>query len=560
MLLFLISLLAGALTAFAPCVLPLLPVIVGGSISGDEKDRSRPYVITASLAVSLIIFTYLLKITSVLINIPQNTWTIISGLIVIGLGAVSLFPNIWENLVARFGLQQTADSALKKGVFRSGPVGAIITGAALGPIFSSCSPTYAFVLATVLPRDFGVGLRDLVAFIIGLSVVLLGVCLTGRKYLQRFSWAIDAHSKFRRGLGVFFIIIGVSIGFGYDTKAELWITNHTPVNVTKLDQKLLGNVVKSAPKTSTVSALNVQPFAEPELTGISGWINSKPLLLSQLHGKVVLVDFWTYSCINCIRSVPYVEKWYKNYKDKGLVVIGIEAPEFSFEKVPSNVQAAVKQRGITYPVAIDANLQTWNAFNNEYWPADYLINKSGQVVGESFGEGGYDQTEVGIQSLLGIRAPIVTDAGNAKFERNETQETYFGSDRMSGYAGKSSYTNGLAQYLPTTNLSSGQWDLTGAWDIHSDKIVSGSDTSVLRFHVTAKDVYLVSDVPSGVKATIKVSLQGSGAQFTEDDPSGLFNASMSNLYHLASLPTFGDTTVTLTVPKGVGLNTFTFGG
>ena len=411
MILLILALLAGGLTALAPCVFPLLPVIVGGALAGDEKDKSRPYWITGSLAVSLILFTYLLKVSSVFIGVSPRFWVIFSAVLVVGLGIVSLFPNLWERLIGTLGFQQKSDKLLKRGAVRSGKIGAIITGFALGPVFSSCSPTYAFILATVLPRNFTTGFAYLMTYIIGLTVVLLLIAVKGRKFLIRFTWAVDAHSRFRRSLGAVFILVGLAIGFGIDKKVELWVTIHTPVNVSALDQKLLSNKTEtSTPKykatVSTDATFNVTPYKAPELRSIKDWINSAPLTLAQLRGKVVLVDFWTYSCINCVRTLPYLEKWYEKYRSKGFVIIGVHAPEFSFEKVLKNVKAAVRERGLTYPVALDNDFATWNAYANEYWPAHYLIDRAGNVVATHFGEGDYAETEAAIQKLLGTKARI----------------------------------------------------------------------------------------------------------------------------------------------------------
>ena len=564
MILFILALVSGGLTALAPCVLPLLPVIIGGALSGDGKDKSRPYWITGSLALSLILFTYLLKVSSVFIGVPPRFWVLFSAALVIGLGIVSLFPNLWERLVGVLGFQQKSDKLLKKGAFRSGKVGAIITGFALGPVFSSCSPTYAFILATVLPRNFVTGFAYLMTYIVGLTIVLLLISVKGRKFLVRFSWAVDSHSKFRRSLGALFIIVGIAIATGVDKKVELWVTVHTPFNVSALDQKLLSNKAKSPTKVATIntaSAFNVTPYQAPEFNSIKGWINSAPLTIASLRGKVVLVDFWTYSCINCVRTLPYVESWYEKYKSKGLVIIGVHAPEFSFEKVRSNVQAAVKQRGLTYPIALDNDLGTWGAYANEYWPAHYLIDRSGKVVGTHFGEGDYSQTEAAIQKLLGTKAAInQTAADLGSFNSAVTAETYFGSDRAARWNGVAPYKAGLQNFSYRPDTVPNSWTLGGLWNVEGDKVTSESDSSRFAFNVTAKDVYLVASTNDGKSHIVNVSTSVGASILTPDEPNGHLMVTMSNIYHIAHLPAVGRTTVYLTVPKGVSLNTFTFGG
>lgn len=265
MILLLLAFVAGALTALAPCVLPLLPIIIGGALAGNEREKYRPYLIAGSLASSLILFTYLLKVSSLFIGISPKLWVYLSSTLVIGVGLVTLFPSAWENFVGRIGLQARSDRLLKKGAYRSGWVGAVVTGVALGPVFSSCSPTYAFILATVLPKNFATGFIYLISYSLGLVAVLLLITIRGRKALIKYSWAVDPHSLVRRSVGALFIIIGLAIGFGYDKKAELWVTSHLPFNITSLDQSLLTTVKTPGQNPTGLGVENVNPYLAPEL-------------------------------------------------------------------------------------------------------------------------------------------------------------------------------------------------------------------------------------------------------------------------------------------------------
>jgi len=550
MTLLVLSFMAGALTSLAPCVLPLLPVIIGGSIAGEEREKYRPYVVAASLAGSLLLFTYLLKVSSLLININPKVWVVISATILIVLGIASLFPNLYEGFIARINGQSRTDGLLKRTLTRRGYIGAILTGAALGPVFSSCSPTYAFVLATVLPRNVFTGFIYLISYSLGLVAVLLAVSIPGRRYLGKFGWAIDVHSAFRRGLGVLFIVIGVGVGFGYDKKVELWATNHLPNTVSQIDQGLLASVNPPAPTSASDGQFNVTPYKAPELTGINDWINSNPLTIASLRGKVVMVDFWTYSCINCVRTLPYVEKWYETYKSKGFVVIGVSAPEFGFEKVKNNVAMAAKEHGLTYPIALDNNLSTWNAYANQYWPAHYLINRDGKVVSEHFGEGEYAATEAAIQKLLGESVPLVSTPELKTFNPLQTPETYFGTDRSSNFIG-SGYGPGLNTYTDHAFTQGDSWDLGGQWNVGNQSIAAVAN-SVLRFNVNARNVYVVVSTPDLTPHSIAVTVDGK--------PSAPITVTGSNLYTVASFPNFGRHTILLGVPEGVSLHTFTFGG
>ncbi|HXH26482.1 MAG TPA: cytochrome c biogenesis protein/redoxin, partial [Candidatus Acidoferrum sp.] len=409
MLLLLISIIAGILTVLAPCVLPLLPVIVGGSVSGGRGQRLRPYIIAASLAGSIIIFTLILKVSASLANVSVTILDYLSGGLLVALGLVGVFPEAWEGLVARLNWQSATQRLLGEGEQRRGALGPILIGLALGPVFSSCSPTYAFILASVLPRDFTGGLVYLIAYSLALVVTLLAIALASKRFLSRLNWVVDTHGWFRRVLGLVFIAIGIVIMLGQEVRLETWLAGYLPFDETKIEQILLTQQHQSiATPASGNGVLNVQPTPAPELIGLTNWINSTPLQLSQLRGKVVLVDFWTYSCVNCNRALPYVEKWYKAYQKDGLVVIGVHTPEFAFEHIASNVQQFVAANHITYPVALDNDYATWNAFQNDSWPADFLIDKQGNIRYVALGEGDYDVTEKAIQQLLGVKQPLQT--------------------------------------------------------------------------------------------------------------------------------------------------------
>ena len=226
---------AGVLTTLAPCVLPMLPVIVGGSLAGDGSDRKRAYVITASLGVSVAVFTLALKATTALIDIPPDVWAYLSGTLLILLGLVSLFPGIWEWLSARLSLQARTTTGLADARQRNGFTGQALTGAALGPVFSSCSPLYAYVVVTVLPADLGYGLLLLAAYVIGLCGTLLVIALLGQKFVRRMGWAADPHGWFRRIIGILFILVGVFVLTGADKDLQAWIIENSPIRPWELD-------------------------------------------------------------------------------------------------------------------------------------------------------------------------------------------------------------------------------------------------------------------------------------------------------------------------------------
>ncbi len=226
---------AGVLTTLAPCVLPMLPVIVGGSVSGTGSDRRRAYVITASLGVSVAVFTLLLKASTALIDIPPRTWSIFSGGLLILLGVISLFPGLWERLSAALSLQSRTTTGLAEARQRQGFGGQILTGAALGPVFSSCSPLYAYVVVTVLPAQFGYGMLLLGAYVAGLCGTLLVVSLLGQRFVRRMGWAADPHGWFRRVIGLAFILVGIFVLTGADKDLQAWIIENSPIRPWELD-------------------------------------------------------------------------------------------------------------------------------------------------------------------------------------------------------------------------------------------------------------------------------------------------------------------------------------
>ena len=234
---------AGALTALAPCILPLLPVIIGGSVSGNVQDKKRPFIIAASLAISLLLFTVLLKATTLFIDVPPSVFVYISGAILVILGIVFLFPSIYERFILAFNLQAKSQQLLGKAGSKKGLIGPIITGAALGPVFSSCSPVYAYILATVLPVNFGLAMVYIIAYILGLSIMLLLIGFIGQKFVRRLRFAANPKGWFNRIIAILFIIVGVFIITGFDKKFQTYISEYTPFDFDGLSSQLLHSAV-----------------------------------------------------------------------------------------------------------------------------------------------------------------------------------------------------------------------------------------------------------------------------------------------------------------------------
>jgi cytochrome c biogenesis protein CcdA/thiol-disulfide isomerase/thioredoxin len=564
MFLFFGAFIAGLLTVVAPCVLPLLPIIIGGSVTGDVKDKKRPIIIAVSLAISLIIFTLLLKVSSLLVNIPPNAITYFSGSVIILLGILTLFPLFYARITAAIGIEARAQRALGKGFKTKGLAGPIITGAALGPVFSSCSPVYAYILATVLPANFGQAFAYIISYVLGLSLVLLLIGYYGQRFVGKIKFASDPKGWFQRAIAIIFIIVGLLVFTGYDKKFQTYVSQHTPFNLDQISSSFLPKTKNSVDNSKL---FNVTPYDAPKFVGINDWINSKPLTTDSLKGKVVLVDFWTYSCINCIRNNPYLEKWYETYKDKGLVVVGIHAPEFSFEKVLANVQNGVKDQHLTYPVGLDNNLDTWNNYENRSWPASYLIDKTGKVRRIHEGEGEYNQEEDAIRALLaedGTKLPENTTSGKEAVPITSMQspETYLGSARASNYEGTPALGSAPTQsFKHPANLNVNGWSLGGTWEVQGEKIIARGNSS-LKFRISGKEAYLVggSAVPANVGVKLNDQPISGTAAAGPDITDSHATFAESRLYRLVSYPKLksGDV-LELTVPDGVEFNAFTFG-
>ena len=565
MSLYILSFFAGILTVLAPCVLPLLPVIIGGGIGGSKW---RPYIITFSLAASLVLFTVLLKLTSLLININPDYIKYFSGIIIVFLGLISIFPAIWEKITLRLGLSQTSDSLLESANEKKGIFGDILTGFALGPVFSSCSPTYALALATVLQGKIIDGAINMFFYILGLVLVFLLISIFGRKLTKRLKFIVDPQGIFKKVLGVIFVIVGITIATGFDKKIELFVANNV-FNITSVEQKLLN---QTTAKTTTTQLINPSVAKQaPEITGITSWINSESINMQQLKGKVVLVDFWTYSCINCQRTFPYLKDWYSKYKDDQFVIMGLHAPEFAFEKKLENVQKAVTEFGLQYPIGLDNDFSTWNNFENNSWPAKYLVDKDGKIRYTHFGEGDYAETEKAIQDLIkenGItpknsditQAELVGLVGN---NSQITPETYLGWSRSANFANKSEIEfNQTKKYTAKNDLTQNQWTVDGDWIINNENIVSSGDNSKLILNFGAKEVFIVAGDDQG-QGELSLKLNG---EILDQNSSGQ-NVNQSKvvingdkLYKLIKLPqNTQNQTLEITTSKGTRLNVFTFG-
>ncbi len=563
MLVAVLSFLAGILTVFAPCVLPLLPIILGGSFDARDQDRRRPYIITASLVASLVLFTILLKASTVLIGVDPHVWLYVSGVIVIALGLFMLFPEAWARVMLFVGFEQRSQELLgKAGRNKSKVWSAVLTGAALGPVFSSCSPTYAWVIATVLPANPALGVVYLAIYCLGLAIALLAIALLGRRLLAKVKWAANPKGWFQRSMAILFIIVGLFIITGWDKQVQTWLVDKDFLNLISLEEKLVPTNTKIEQRPDAKTAFNVTPYKAPELRDIDAWINSDAQSLKTLEGKVVLVDFWTYSCINCQRTQPYLNEWYKKYAGDDFEIVGVHAPEFSFERVKANVEQAVGEASIAYPVALDNNFSTWRAYDNQYWPAKYLIDKDGYVRYTHFGEGDYKETETAIQTLLAEKGstslPAVGADGDVPAAVGQTPETYLGYTRADRFANTSQFAaDKTVTYTLNTSPRNHHWSLGGDWKIGKESATAMQDGAELTFTVSAKDVYVVMN---GADSTVTIKRPESTSYGKDVNDKGIVRVEEPTLYHIVDFGSLQrSSTIKLSLPKGVSIHAFTFG-
>jgi thiol-disulfide isomerase/thioredoxin len=410
----------------------------------------------------------------------------------------------------------------------SGFGGGVVFGAALGLLWTPCAgPILAAI--TTLVATHAVNLLTVmmtIAYSIGAGIPMFLIAYGGSRMIQS-SRFLSMHAEgIRQIFGCLMMIVALVLMFHWDMVLEQKLSRFFPPSVVELQQRR-GN------KT-----------LEPEMIGITGWINSPPLTLKELRGKVVLIDFWTYSCINCLRTLPYLEKWYADYKDQGLVIIGVHTPEFEFEKDPQNVAAAVKRLGIDYPIALDNNYQTWQAFHNDYWPAHYLIDQEGNIRLEHFGEGDYMATENAIRDLLGL-APLNMPEVQLS-TRPISHETYLGAARGHSYAMPT--TPGVAEYHYTQPLGDDEVGLKGRWLMEQEYITPQGDDCYLSIYFLAKEVYLVLSGSS--KEPVEVFLDG--------NPAGEFYMAGDKKYDIVRT-TYQRHQLSLKIPPGVHAYAFTFG-
>jgi cytochrome c biogenesis protein CcdA/thiol-disulfide isomerase/thioredoxin len=593
--LLLFALIAGAGTAITPCVLPVVPALLASSATGG---RRRPIGIVLGLAATFTIAIVLLAQLVKGVGLASGAARTVAIVVLIVFGIALLIPDVTARLeaplsrLARFGPKTRGTG------FWSG----LAVGGALGFV---CAPCAGPILAAVtsVSASSGANARVVavaIAYSVGLSAVMLVYAFAGRAVINRIR-RVGRGYGVQRALGVILLATGVLMVFNVDVRFEEALAKDTSLPAILVDptrslensnavQKRLASLrptsrFVTAQKVASAKPVSTQAEREVAIPGVKtpslpdlgtapqfvdnqDWFNTpgdRPLTLKQLRGHVVLIDFWTYTCINCLRTLPYVKGLYAQYHKYGLDVIGVETPEFTFEQEASNVRQAIESDGIKYPVVQDNKYGTWDAWQNEYWPAEYLVDAKGQVRHYQFGEGDYKESEAAVRALLADAGatslpPPMTATAIMPSGGLGTPETYLNTQRQAGFT--SSIHNGVSDYHAPSGLDVNQFALDGDWQGSSESITPAASGASISAAVQAAKVYLVLTSAGNVARQGRVLLDGKplpNAHAGADVKNGVLTVTGERLYSLISFPTAQQFAFTVQLPPGVTAYDFTFG-
>lgn len=579
------ALLAGAGTALSPCVLPVLPALLSAASAGG---RRRPLGVVLGLSVTFTVT--IVGVAKVVdgVGLGADPLRALAVLVLLGTGLALLVPALGDRVEARLSRVAALGPRSRGEGFTSG----LLVGAALGFVYTPCAgPILAAVISVSAASGRSVAVAT--AYAGGSALVLLALALGGRRVFDRIRDA-GRGPVLQRTLGAVMMLTAAAILANLDVRFDQYIAEHIPtVNLTaSLErshavQSRLGEISgrkssrfladshapalsKSAGESSLLALATRLPNLgpAPEFTETQDWFNTpggRPLSLPALRGHVVLVDFWTYTCINCLRTLPYLKAWDATYRPRGLTIVGVHTPEFAFEHDAGNVASAVSRLRVHYPVVQDNEYGTWNAYGNEYWPADYLIDASGRVRYTAFGEGDYDKTESAIRALLAQAGHSVGASAHPRGaivpSTQATPETYLGTARAQGWA--KSPIGGLHDYgaAPPAHLALNEFAFSGTWRIAGQPATALAGAQI-DAEVQAKNVYLVLSSAGGSPRPVQVLLDGrpiparlAGA----DVHGGAATVTAQRLYTLVSLRREERHRLTLRLAPGVSGYSFTFG-
>ncbi|MBI5006788.1 MAG: cytochrome c biogenesis protein DipZ [Nitrosomonadales bacterium] len=509
MLIFLLAYLGGVLTILSPCVLPVLPFIFARS---ERSFRHSGLPILVGMAVTFTVLASLATLGGAWLVEVNEYGRYLAMLVLLLLGLALILPSWSERMMRPFvamggHLQQSAE---REGGIR----GSLLLGVAVGFLWAPCAgPILGLVLAGAALNGANLYSASLLlAFALGAASSLAVALLASGRVVALLKRSFGAEEWMRRVLGVAVVGGIVVIALGWDTR---FLAQSTSASTASAEQALIGKLLQRPDKTDAGAARMAPP-----LSGATQWLNSPPLGAEALRGKVVLVDFWTYSCINCLRTLPYLKAWDEKYRAQGLVIVGVHAPEFAFEKDIGNVEQAVRELGIAYPVAIDNQYAIWNAYQNEYWPAHYLIDAQGKIRHQHFGEGAYQETELLIQLLLqeshqdmALQKDFVqvqgTGAAAPATSGERSPETYLGYARQENFASREELQiENSASYSAPRLLKLNQWALSGTWLVSGESALLTERGGAIAYRFRGRDLHLVLGAGSGKPVRFRVTLDG----------------------------------------------------
>lgn len=537
---YIFALIEGIGLIVSPCILPVLPLVLAASATGGT---ARPFGIITGFILAFTGFALFSRALVQQTGIDTEIIRHASLALLLLLGAVMLSDKLGQRFMqATEDLARKGSDAIAKrdtgGGFNSG----VLIGILIGFVWTPCAgPIMAAAIIQVVQAetDFHAAMITLM-FVTGAGIPMLLLSLFGRRMADKIGGLKKHADALRRVLGAVIIAMALLIWSG----ADVALLSTPPGSTPRFD--------KAA--TALLHPLET-PYVAPEIAGIETWLNANPQTLGNLKGKVVLVDFWTYSCINCVRTLPYMTAWYNRYRDDGFVVLGIHTPEFPFEKKQENVEAAVKKHQIAYPVAMDNKWATWQAYKNRYWPAHYLIDREGRVVYTHFGEGNYDVTENNIRYLLGIHDAVpgatVTAAGAAVAD--QTPETYLGTARAQNFFPADDLIKDEEKsYSFADPLPLHHWSLSGDWLAEKAHVTALASGAALRLRFKAGRVFLVMGTLDSNPVDVELRLNGK--------PARTVTVTEETIYELIAQPAVAESLLELTATRaGLQAYAFTFG-
>jgi len=518
MLLLILAFLGGILTILSPCILPVLPFVFARA---DRPFARNGLPMLVAMAVTFALVATLAAVGGGWAVHANQYGRYIALAVLAVLGLTLLLPHFAE-WISRPFVKLGNRLSEKSDAQQDSPWSAAGLGIATGLLWAPCAGPILGLLLTgaALQGASGTTSLLLLTYAAGAAVSLALALVVGGRVFTLMKRSLGAGEWVRRALGVLVLAGVVAIALGADTGL---LTRVSLASTGGLEQKLIDAVRPAPVHAATAPKAGVPLPVEgelPSLTGATTWFNSAPLSPESLRGKVVLVDFWTYSCINCIRSLPYVNAWAQKYRDHGLVVIGVHAPEFAFEKDPANVARAIKDFHIGYAVAMDNDYAIWKGFNNEYWPAHYFIDTHGQIRSHHFGEGDYAGSEDVIRRLLsdagyknlptGYVQPGASGAeATASGDMRRSPETYVGYARSEGFAGAQIAHDDRWDYHPPNALVANQWAFDGTWTVNAQHATLDKPNGSIVYRFRGRDLHLVlGPGEDGKPVRFRVTLDG----------------------------------------------------